>query len=187
MRLAAAHATTPAPAHHPQPPRPPPAPAFPGAPPAGELCGPCEQAARAGQGLPRLTGDHLPRLPASTAPSPREASCHAREQPNGNPHKHITRHICPASEEQKLDRPFHIGVLGVGIRYRACLRHSACVNEFSMDGVPGYDEETLTLSNVDVFRAAALCEHTTSPTVTGSVSEIVVVPTSVQVDPSGDV
>jgi hypothetical protein len=49
-----------------------------------------------------------------------------------------------------------------------------------------YGEVMLTLSNFDVFKAPALWEHTKSPTVTGSVIEMVVVPTWVQVVPSAE-
>ena len=45
---------------------------------------------------------------------------------------------------------------------------------------------TLTLSKVAVFSAPALCAQLNRPIVTGSVSEIVVVPTGVQVLPSAE-
>jgi len=126
----------PAPAHHPHPPRPPPAPVVPGGPASlrgrpSSLNGALRASLRDGlrppftpetsaaparrqHGQARAyptsppAGDHLPLLPAGHGAEPREASRHAREQPGGNVHKDITRDICPASEVQKLDRPFHM-------------------------------------------------------------------------------
>jgi len=51
----------------------------------------------------------------------------------------------------------------------------------------GYGTVTDTWSNVDLFRAPALCDVTNRPMVTGSVMVMVVVPTWVQVPPSAEV
>jgi hypothetical protein len=74
-----------------------------------------------------------------------------------------------------------------GARAHASREEAPPVLTVIMDGLgPGQGEVTVTLSKVDVLMVPAVCEHTNSPIVMGSVRVTVVVPTWVQVVPSGD-